>query len=568
MCAALRCRAVVVSGVDTAGAGLVEGDALAAAWAPLEIAHERLAAVPVLQVRADATVGRGAAVLHMHRAQPDLLGGLWRGQVQYSWQAPPGTCQQWDRDQPFAVLRAHPLDLWQLIADRAAPAPAPLAGTGLEAFLGAGFGETDDLVVRPPAAGVYTPPSESELRFLDELLATPLVRRAPEDLPAETRRRALDGLAELIGYDLHALTDCAGPGVECWVLAERRGRPDNPYGLGWGTLAVLAEHGAPVAVEVPRPLREGGTWRLGTELWQALGARALLVGAREVPEQPLADPAATFNLRTPFQAFHEVIHGALAEEGSPLILQVRGFGLAQPVTADLVVALGRPLLPGRAATVVPLDPPWIRLAAALDPAAALGWVAANVRYHDGLVDLLELGGIGDAQLHYSTQVGGAAFAMLWFSDRARAPYVGRTFARRFTPVGLPLTASPAVTALTDPPLGPPPAQAARALDARFAQLVALGRTYATEENVHLLRQLAHQAGPGATVRAGFSDDLRLPYLRIEAREGKEVLRALVLVSGADREDVALQAGAPNLARLVATELFRRPRVIRLHGSLP
>src|SRR5262249_8284015 len=191
-------------------------------------------------------------------------------------------------------------------------------------------------------------------------------------VPAATRRRAVDGLAALVGYDVHELADCAGPGVGCWVLAERRGPPDAPYGLGWGTLAVLTEHGAPVAVEVPRPLREGGTWRLATELWQALGARALLVGAREGqqgPPAPIAGPAATFNLRTPFQAVHEVIHGALADEGSPLILQVRGFGIQQPVTADLVVALGRPLLPGRNATVVPLDPPWIRLAAALDPAA-------------------------------------------------------------------------------------------------------------------------------------------------------------------------------------------------------
>src|SRR5262249_45690868 len=101
--------------------------------------------------------------------------------------------------------------------------------------------------------------------------------------------------------------------------------------------------------------------------------------------------------------------------------------------------------------------------------------------------------------------------------------------------------------------------------ARFAQLVTLGRSYATEENVHILRQLVKLGG---SVRAGFSDELRLPYLRIEAREGKEVLRALVLVSGADREDVALQAGGPHLAQQIATELFRRPRVIRLSGSAP
>ena len=47
-----------------------------------------------------------------------------------------------------------------------------------------------------------------------------------------------------------------------------------------------------------------------------------------------------------------------------------------------------------------------------------------------------------------------------------------------------------------------------------------------------------------------------------------MLRALVLVSGADREDVALSAGGADPARQLAAEVFRRPRVIRLQGSAP
>jgi hypothetical protein len=90
----------------------------------------------------------------------------------------------------------------------------------------------------------------------------------------------------------------------------------------------------------------------------------------------------------------------------------------------------------------------------------------------------------------------------------------------------------------------------------------------TQENVHILRQLGQLAGPGVSVRAGFSDELKLPYLRLEAREGKEVLRALVLVSGADRGEVTVLAGAPNLHGVVAQELFRRPWIVRLHGSVP
>jgi hypothetical protein len=410
---------------------------------------------------------------------------------------------------------------------------------------------------------VYRQPSETELRFLDAQLAAPLAARAPDGLEPADRRRLLDGLASLVGYRVHELSDCAGPGIACWVLAEA-----EPARLGWGTLAVLARHGAPVAVEVPRPLREAGTWRLGVELWQSLGARAVVVAAREARLEG-ADPASANTTRHPFEAFHEALHGALVEEGTPLLVQIRGFGVQQPVAEELVVALGRPLLPGRRAQAVPLDPPWIRLAAALDPGGPLGWLAATgkVRYHDGGKDLLELSGIGNPQLSYSAQVGGPAFALLWFSDRVRDAYVGRPYAReapRFAAAGLPLPVGPAWRALVEPPLGPPPRTPSPSAAARVGELTALARRYAAEENLHVLRALGRAGG----VSAGYSEELRLPWLRIEARDETEVVRAVVLLSGAEREDVRLSAGVPDLARQALAELFRRPRVLRIHGSAP
>jgi hypothetical protein len=351
------------------------------------------------------------------------------------------------------------------------------------------------------------------------------------------------------------------------VLAERAPR------LGWGTLAVLAEHGAPVCVEIPRPLRESGTWRLGVELWQSLGARIVVVAAREA-QVVTADAAAADNARTPLQALHEAVHGSLLDESSPLILEVRGFGIQQPVAADLVVATGKPLLTGRKPQAVPLDPPWIRLAAALDASGPLSWVASRVRYYDAGYDLLELSGIGNPQLQYSTRVGGVAFALLWFSDRARDPYAGRPLRReahRFAAAGVSFVLEPAWRALAEPPLGPPPRPASSELASRLARLVDLGRSYAGEENIHVLRMLARAASPEVAVSAGYSEDLKMPWLRLEARAGKEVLRALILPGGPpvdERGDVALDAGRKDLPAALQTEIFRRPRVIRLHGSLP
>jgi gamma-polyglutamate biosynthesis protein CapC len=562
LCAPLRCRAILASGVDTAGVGLSEGDALAATWAPLAVAHQQLGQTVVIQLRADEARPRGRAVLHVHNAMPDALASLWPpGEVELSWQPPPGPQQQWDTGRPLAVLRAHPADLFAAALARGPAPPPPIAGQTLEGFLAARLDEQPGEPV-PPA--VHVPPSETELRFLGEVLGSPLLRRLPDGLPAEERRRLLHGLAGLVGYEVAELTDCAGPGIACWVLAEREAR------LGWGTLAVLRELGAPVVVEVPRPLREAGTWRLGVELWQSLGARAVLIAPREA-RVPTADAAAGDNSRTSFQAFHEAAHGSLLEEGSPIILQVRGFGIQQPVDADLVVATGKPLLPGQRAEAVPLDPPWIRLAAALDPSGVLGWLAPRVRYHDAGLDLLELSGVGNPQLHYTTRVGGVALALLWFSDPAREPYVGRPLAReahRFAAAGISFVVAPAWRALAEPALAPPPVAPSRALAARLAGLVDLARGYAAEENIHVLRALAQRAGGDVAITAGYSQDLRLSWLRFEAREGKEVQRALVLPGGSAGGDVVLTAGGRDLPRVLGAEIFRRPRVIRLHGSLP
>jgi hypothetical protein len=532
LCVPLRCRALIVSGVDTAGVGLAEGDALTSAWAPLAVAHAQLTA-PVIQVRADDGIERGTAVLHVKRTVPEALGTLWPpGSIELSWQAPPPPNLMWEMAPPMAVLRAHPLDLWHLVAARGPEPPPPVAGLALEAFLARRFGERIAVAAAAPETPVYVQPSESELRFLDAQLAAPLAARAPDGLDDADRRRLLDGLASLVGYRVHELTDCAGPGVACWVLAEA-----EPARLGWGTLAVLAEHGAPIAVEVPRPLREAGTWRLGVELWQTLGARAVVVAAREARLEG-ADPASADTTRHPFEAFHEALHGALVEEGTPLLLQIRGFGVQQPVAEELVVALGRPLLPGRRAQAVPLDPPWIRLAAALDPAGPLGWLTGKVRYHDGGKDLLELSGIGNPQLSVFGAGGRpglrAALVLRPGARRLRRPPVrARGAALRRRRAAAPRRAR--LEGAGRASAGAAAAHAVAAAAARVGELVALARRYAAEENLHVLRALGRAGVRHRRLQRGAAPPLAAHRGQRRARGG----RARWCCSpAAEREDVS------------------------------
>ncbi len=139
---------------------------------------------------------------------------------------------------------------------------------------------------------------------------------------------------------------------------------------------------------------------------------------------------------------------------------------------------------------------------------------------------------------------------------------------RFAPFALELTRRPAAEALAMPMLGAPPAQASATLATRYTALLAIAQAYASEENVQILRRLvaAAAATPGARVIAGFSLELGRPYLVVEAREGVEVLRGLVLVPGSDRDDRGFDAGAADLPLRLGQALFQRPRTLTVHGS--
>ena len=548
LCSAIECRAVIASGVDTHEVRIPDGDAVQSEDAPLGIAHRRLRSAPVVQIRADADRPRGQVTLHVAGEVPDDLGALWPSQLQLSWSPPPGRDVVWDRGGRVSALVAHPDDLWQLIADRSAPLDAEIAATPLEAWLTADDGGE--------AAATYTAPSQSELRFLEEVLARPLVSASPAGLDGAARLRLAHRLASLIGYDLHQLADGAGPGAPVWVLAEKPARR-----RGWGTLAGRIGRAAPIAVELPRPRREAGTLHLGAELWIGLDAKLLLVaGADGIAG---ADAAAPWHPATPFQVLHQAIHAGLAGADQPLIAEVRGFSSAQPVRDGLVVSLGRALLD------VDEVPP--RLARALLASGPLGFVPTS-RFYDGSLDLLDLAGTGQPQLAYSARVGGVAHAILWFSERVRDGYRGTDREReraRFAPAGLDPAPQLIGDALLRPALAPRAAPIDPALSARFDRVAAVAGDYAARGSVQALRRLTEVAADAdVAVSAGWSPDLGRPYLRLEARRGRQVVRGVVLVPGGEQPEVRLDAAARDVRSRLATALLGRARLVTVAGALP
>ena len=333
-------------------------------------------------------------------------------------------------------------------------------------------------------------------------------------------------------------------------------------------------------IEIPRPRREAGTWRLGVELWRHAGGGTLIVADGDVPEERAdADPVATWNVATPFQAMHQAVHDAAGGAPDALILQIRGFGITQPIREPAIVALTRPIL-------VPSQiPP--RLAGLLEAKGPFG-ALRGARIHDGARDLVEVSGVGNPQLQYCARFELVSCAILWFSEPVRDAYRESDSARELAKLArmkLPITTAPAPAALHDPPLGAPDPARIAAMQPRFAELVRLLEAYAVEQNVQLLRRLeamavapaapprpARRGGPAPraaeeraviAIRGGYSDELGRPFVVAELSEGDHALRALALVpSGTAR--IELTAGGDAASRLPAL-LAERPRILTLAG---
>ena len=554
LCERIACRAVVVSGIDTSGVRGTDADRAAHGVARRALGH-----LPAIELRADLSLPHGRSVLHVANGEPEVnVSALWPRGLELSWKPAVGPGDHWGAQ----VLRANPEDYWHVVTGVSAISIEH--DVSIEAWFAQFFERVDPPAASGPVPGVrpstraaeitHAAPSQSELRFVELMIAKPAL--------AGANLGVVHAMATLVGYGVHILGDGVGPARGCWIVAEET----HPRRLGWGVLAGRVEVADPVAIEIPRPRREIGTWRLGVELWRSTKAGALIVADGDVPDDRLdADPAATWNTTTVFQAFHQAAHDALRRAPRATILQIRGFGVTQPIPEPAVVTLLRP---------------------ALEPAQLPDGIAAILhsegtpralraaRIYDGARDLIDVNGTGNPQLQYCSRFETVTCALLWFSEAVRDDYRDGDHARslaQFTQAGLAVTPLPAHVALLEPALaapdpgvlGPPGARAA--LKHRFDELAEIAQTYASERNVQLLRRVTTLVGDSSgaiDVRGGYSEELGRPFLVLEVREGDHVMRGLVFVpSSGDRIDLAGGIDAARLAELLA----RRPRIITLTG---
>jgi gamma-polyglutamate biosynthesis protein CapC len=168
LCGSLQCRAVLVSGGDASDRSAA--DVATHPRASFQVAHDQLASASIVQLHADRSVPRGRPVLHLQHTLPaDVhLDRLWPQEIALSWEPPPMSLQQWQRDrQRFVVFRVHPDDLGEYLAASASTLPSPIAGVDILAFT-APLVEPSDAAVESQSRD-FVFPSESELRFLEVL---------------------------------------------------------------------------------------------------------------------------------------------------------------------------------------------------------------------------------------------------------------------------------------------------------------------------------------------------------------------------------------------------------------
>jgi len=540
LCVTLRCRLLLAGGTDAERHTRPPRAFTLSSREPFRVAHRQLAELPILQVRADPHVPQGQPLLHHPAASTALALPL---PVSTTQQPPP-------RDMPPSpkrqVLRAHPADLWCYLLAQAPEAPEPASGVGLGEWL-----TRHASPPLPPGAVRPVPPAltEGELSVLQLRIAAPLLTAWSEpgwDVPPGMRRRWLHQLAGLLGAGVFALPDCAGPGRACDILA-----PLTPGGpLDFATLAVRAE-GRERAVEVPHPLSDPGSLWLGVELWHALEAHALLVAGAFEPV--LSSDSA---LLSAFHAHHQALHGALATKQG-LVLQVRGFTSRAGVDAELILSAG-PSVRRDARQLAGLR-------SLFHAGAPLAFLGDRVRLHDGSRALAELGDAG-AQLAYSEALGGITFALLWTSEELRGRYVGaeRWLAHLTAVEGHPPEERP-VNALFEG-LTPTQARASRAQRQAFEALAKHATRAQHEGDVHALAWL--RAAPPGQVKVRYSPEIGLPWLLLEVREGKHVLRGqYFLAARAPWEEPVHVEASPHGLPAPAQQAWRRRGALIVQGAL-
>ncbi len=564
LCPRVECRAVLLAGIDILSVPVDAATPTIANGSSFDLAHRGLTSAPVIQLRADPSRSAAdAVVVHARRGLTSdvALAALWPGKLSLVWDTPPNAPPQWNSDGSFFVLRAHP----QVFMDelvRNQPPVEQTAGTSLAIWL-------DEWFASEIAAGAdrgmprYLAPSESELGFLEEVVASSLFDHGTTLFGGREQRLLYTArMASLVGLGVNVLPACLGTANECWILADL----DRPSPLGWGLLVAIQGDANPVIVEAPRPGREPGTWRMAAALLQLAKGRGLVVGGAALAPPEEGDPDATTagNGATPFQAFHQAAHRGVAGRPGALMVELRGLARNRPspVSAPLVVGVGRPLLQGRQTTTA--------LHEFLTGNPILAPLMPDSRSADAAADLIGLHGAGIPQIEYCVAIGGADCAVLWLSEDARRPWEGAGKASVETLLGqlnVSFSGRSPRALMAEPPLQASAETVPPELESTLSGLAAIAARYRATENVHLLDEMGVRVRKlkGARLEVGWSSELGVAVGLVELAAGNHVLRALFPLRGQATGRVDIAADATGLSLRLADELYRRQALIVVHG---
>jgi hypothetical protein len=242
-------------------------------------------------------------------------------------------------------------------------------------------------------------PTEAELTAAARALVGRLTRLARNPEPSWREERivwSVRAVARAFGLQVRRLVSRATD--DCyWELAERE-RPLR----GLGLVYVRCQAGAPLLVEVPKPLGERSTWRVGALMADGLDARGLVIGSwtrsgkTGMPRTAIHEPSM-------YVSAHRWLQRGYLTYQTPLAVQVRGLGADHRLEGDVLLSGDSPMWRQSA-------PGDLR---ALDRALADRGVAAT--WDGGRSAYTALRGFPDDTARYSRQVAGGRFARLWFA---------------------------------------------------------------------------------------------------------------------------------------------------------
>ncbi|MDI1479775.1 poly-gamma-glutamate biosynthesis protein PgsC/CapC [Polyangium sp. y55x31] len=325
------------------------------------------------------------------------LGRMLGAEVTLSWRAPVqgATQRPWSNAPTLRV----PLALAEEVGG------SLLGAREVEVWSGGLRQELVGRVVALTSVGTagYRGPTIEELRLFDATLA----RRMPH-AGLEPRWTAWErAVAARLGYTLVRVHRPDGE-IEAWGLVEDEagGRRGN------ASLFVKVEKQeeviAPgeILIEVPAPRWEIGTFGAGLSLYDALGARGLLIAGALPSADPrgLADPRRRVSRRSFFQRVHEVWLG----EGKSGI-SMQGIAPERDYTGDLVVSFGREVI--RREQV----PEWAR-----PMVEVFGDLGLRVGMFDGAREHAPYNGSADLSMSYARKFADGRFALVYMSGEMRS----------------------------------------------------------------------------------------------------------------------------------------------------